>query len=85
MTYNLNLAPTKVGYILTDGQLKFVCNKSKYDNSKIPYYLKQVAPNEQYISGLFYDSKHDIYTGKDTNSNKIRLHLGTNSAKLDIW
>lgn len=85
MTINLDVVQTAFGYILTDGQLKYVCNKSKYDNSKIPYYLKQVSPSEQYITGLFYDAKHDIYTGKDTDSHRIRLHLGTNSAKLDIW
>ena len=90
----LDINETKFGYILTDKtkSTKYVLNQSKKQmeqNSKVaPFYLKQVAPTENYISGMFKDKKRPVFNGKYNTPNmnfvvKIIFYT-TGTAKIEF-
>lgn len=77
-----NLEKTKSGYKLIDGNEVLIMNVSKYSN--VPYYLKRLSPDVEYITGLFYDKKSNIYKGRDMQKNRIKLSLGVQYAIMYI-
>jgi hypothetical protein len=90
----LDINETKFGYILQDKtkNTKYVLNASKKPadpNSKTaPFYLKQVAPQEKYISGMFKDKKQNKFNGKYNTPNmnfvvKIIFYT-TGQAKIEF-
>jgi len=90
----LDINETKFGYILQDktNSTKFILNYSKKpadQNSKIaPYYLKQIAPTEKYISGMFKDKKQNKFNGKFTTADfkfivKVIFYT-TGTAKIEF-
>lgn len=71
----LDINETKFGYILQDKNknIRYVLNESKKPadpNSKTaPFYLKQVKPTDNYISGMFKDKKQNKFNGKYNTPN----------------
>lgn len=82
MIYHLNQTPN--GYELTSGKEKYLMLLSKRPNTPTPYYLRQIEPQSNYISGLFYNKKKQEYKGKDINNNRIIVRLGISTAELLI-
>lgn len=77
------LLETKNGYILSDGVKKFVLNKSKWQKQGYSdYYLKQVEPTQEYISGLFYNKRKSLYQGKTKDGQRVIVKLGLNTAEI---
>jgi hypothetical protein len=79
--YNVEL--TKNGYKLVDGNEVILMNPSKYPN--IAYYLKQVSPTVENITGLFYNKEKNFYRGKDLDKNTVILRLGMQYATIDRY
>lgn len=75
---------TKFGYMLQSSFEKLVMNKSKRDNDQVPYYLKRVEPDQEYITGLFWDPKKQEYHGKDRQGRKLTVRLGLTSAIIIV-
>lgn len=80
----LNVNENSYGYVLSNESEKYVLNKTKYPNSKAPFYLKQVAPQERYLSGMFYDKRKNMFVGKTTEGERINLILDGSECILKI-
>lgn len=81
---NLSVNITNYGYILSNESAKYVFNRTKKDNSKVDYYLKQVKPNEMYISGMYYDKNRKQYNGKTIDGKRIYLKIDGSLCNLEI-
>lgn len=70
---NYYLEENEFGYILTNGNLKYILYKSKFNNGKYaPYFLKQVKPTETYISGMFVEKPfNNKFNGKYQNNSVV--------------
>jgi hypothetical protein len=81
----LEVVKTSNGYILqtNDKTTKYILNSSKKTTGNYaPYYLKQVAPQNKYISGMFKDKKSDKFNGKlniDSYNFKVRVLIYNNN------
>lgn len=65
-----NLIENEFGYILENGITKYVLYRSKHSTggNYAPYYLKQVAPYSNYISGMYIDKdRQNKFNGKFNN------------------
>ena len=75
------------GYILTEitGKAKLVLYKSKFEGSKnAPYYLKEILPNETYISGMFVNEKKRIFNGKTKEGIKVIIQINGLTAIMQL-
>jgi hypothetical protein len=68
---------TNFGFTLSNSIEKFVLNESKSTKSIAPFYLKKVAPEPVFISGMFYNKYTKYYYGKTANNEKVRVTIST--------
>lgn len=78
-----NVIPNNFGYILTDGNEKFVLYNSK-KSSGAPHYLKRVTPSEKYLSGMFYDKRTNQFRGKTLQNEKIVVKFYETRAVIEL-
>lgn len=62
------------GYMLTSGAEKLVLYHSK-TAALADWYLKQVEPMENYLSGLFYDKRRCLFKGKTRDGFTIFVRI----------
>lgn len=79
MEYILQTIPN--GYKLTSEYESYIMLIARRGTAK--YFLKKVAPFEQFISGMFYNPKRKEYKGKDLSGKKVIVRLGMNTATID--
>jgi hypothetical protein len=75
------------GYLLIgiNDTKKFILYKSKFNSTKnAPYFLKQIAPQENYISGMFIDKKKNLFNGKTKEGIKVEVKLNGTFALLNF-
>lgn len=82
MKYELHT--TNYGYIIMNGNEKYVMNRTKKAFSKVDFYLKKVHPTSEYISGLFYNSKKKEYKGKTRDNRIVKVYLGLCNAIIEF-
>lgn len=68
------------GFVLKSDVEKLVLNRSKKHHAPANFYLKQVEPNDLYISGMFYDKKTNQYQGKDISNRTVLVNIDKSSA-----
>jgi len=78
------ISETEKGFILKNERSKYIMFRSGGLNRNIPYYLKRVIPDNQYITGLFYKKKYDLYVGKDMTGNKVSVKIVAKTATIRI-
>jgi len=82
---NFNLYENEFGYLLENGNLKYLLYKSKkVGKGYAPFFLKQVTPYEKYISGMYVEKQHQQkFNGKFENfSVVIILHFHSQTASV---
>lgn len=62
------------GYMLSSGAEKLVLYRSKI-HAAADWYLKQVEPMENYLSGLFYDKRRRLFRGKTRDGFTIFVRI----------
>ena len=62
------------GYMLVSGAEKLVLYHSKI-HAAAEWYLKQVEPIENYISGLFFDKRRRLFSGKTRDGYQIHVRI----------
>ena len=77
---NYHLEENEFGYILTNEETKYILYKSKFNTGNYaPYYLKQVKPNETYISGMFVEKPfNNKFNGKFQNNSVVVILYPSN-------
>jgi len=75
MEKTFNIVETSYGYTLTNGSQKLVMNKSKIQGAAAKYFLKEVEPFENYITGLFYNKLKKNYRGKTVDGKFIFVRI----------
>lgn len=81
MERTFDLSETEHGYTLINGNEKFVLNHSK-TGALADWYLKQVAPAPEYITGLFYNKKSKLFRGKARHGQYIFVRMFGTVAKI---
>lgn len=90
MILNLDIIDSGNNLILTNGYDKFVLSRPQKIVDGLKYCLRQTAPTDNYLSGLFEGKKRNknstlqTYKGKTIDGKRIYLELNTNTAKLVI-
>lgn len=69
------------GYKLTSEHETYIMLPAKRGIAK--YFLKKIAPQEQFISGMFYNSKRKEYRGRDLSGKRVVVRLGMTTATID--
>jgi hypothetical protein len=85
MIKTYNVEENLYGYMLNEinGDKKFILYKTKFDSKKIaPYFLKKIAPNEIYISGMFLNKKNNLFNGKTKDGIKVEVKINVNHADM---
>jgi len=62
------------GYMLSSGTEKLVLYRSKI-HAAADWYLKQVEPTANFISGLFYDKRKCLFRGKTKDGFNIFVRI----------
>lgn len=85
-SYSVN--ENNFGYLLvnnSDANDKIVLYRSKPgSNSVVDYYAKQVEPEESYLSGMFYDKRKQLFTGKLKDSRRLNIKIRNATAFVEI-
>jgi len=78
MKQYFDVEETRFGFTLKSGSIVYVLNRSKIYNNSYQFYLKQVEPNNEFISGLFLKKKN-MYQGRTVDNQRVivRMMIGT--------
>lgn len=71
----------KNGWLLVGNSKKYLIGIAQHPPAK--YYLQQLEPSPQFITGLFEEPKKNLFRGKDKNGKKINIKIVGSSAILN--
>lgn len=82
MKKSYSIEHSNYGLLLKNGIEVFAINKVKEPTKLHQFYLKQIAPKNEYITGLF--DKKDYFEGKDLKGNKVYINIVGNHATINF-